>query len=169
LTGKEPDDAALDLLIEEDGGITMMTHWGHEDDLIYGMQHPLQMVGSDSIFGSKPHPRLYGTFPRILGRYVREESTFTLAEGIRKMTGAAAQFLRLKDRGFLREGYCADIVVFDPATIADNATYEDPNQLPSGISHVFVNGKWAVKEGEYTGETAGEVLRRIKLKKEELI
>ncbi|MEC5423314.1 D-aminoacylase [Virgibacillus sp. C22-A2] len=160
IRGQEPDEAALDLLVEEKGAITMTIHWGVEEDLIYGMKHPVQMVGSDGIFGSKPHPRLYGTFARVLGRYARDEGIFTLSEGIRKMTGAAAQLLRLKDRGYLREGYWADIVIFNPKTISDNATYEDPIQLPSGISYVFVNGVLTVQEGKYTNETAGKVLRR---------
>src|SRR5699024_5811347 len=141
----------MDLLIEEQAAVTMTIHWGDEEDLIYGMKHPLQMVGSDGIFGGKPHPRLYGTFARVLGRYVRDEKVFTLAEGIRKMTGAAAQMLRLKDRGYLREGYWADVVVFDPKKIEDHATYDDPLQLPSGILHVIVNGELVVHHGEFTG------------------
>ena len=117
-----PEDAAMELLIEEQAAVTMTIHWGDEKDLIYGMQHPLQMVGADGIFGGKPHPRLYGTFARVLGRYAIKEKAFTLAEGVRKMTGAAAQMLRLKDRGLLRENYWADIVIFDPLKIKDNAT-----------------------------------------------
>ncbi|MFD1413381.1 N-acyl-D-amino-acid deacylase family protein [Oceanobacillus jeddahense] len=160
LRGQDPSEAALDLLVEEEGAITMTIHWGMEEDLIYGMKHPVQMVGSDGIFGSKPHPRLYGTFARVLGKYARDEGIFTLSEGIRKMTGAAAQLLRLKDRGYLREGYWADIVIFNPNTIKDTATYEDPIQLPSGISYVLVNGNLTVEEGKFTNETAGQVIRR---------
>lgn len=159
IRGQEPSDAAFDLLIEENAGITMTNFWGQEENIIHGMKHPLQMVGSDGIFGSKPHPRLYGTYPRVLGHYVRNQSAFPLAEGIRKMTGAPAQFLRLKDRGLLHENYWADIVIFDPETIIDNATYENPNQTPTGISYVIVNGKITVKNGEYTGETSGQVIR----------
>ena len=162
IKGQDPADAAFDLLIEENAGVTMTIHMCHEDDLIYGMTHRLQIVGSDGIFGGKPHPRLYGTYPRILGQYVRERSVMPLSEAIRKMTGAPAQLLRLKDRGLLREGYWADIVVFDPETIRDNATFDDPCQYPTGISHVLVNGKMTVKDGEYTGETAGRVIRRTK-------
>lgn len=109
----------MDLLIEEQAAVTMTIHWGDEEDLIYGMQHPLQMVGADGIFGGKPHLRLYGTFARVLGRYAMKEKAFTLTEGVRKMTGAAAQMLRLKDRGLLRENYWADIVIFDPLKIKD--------------------------------------------------
>src|SRR5699024_6412835 len=130
------------------------------EDLIYGMQHPLQMVGSDGIFGGKPHPRLYGTYARVLGRYALKEKAFTLAEAVRKMTGAPAQMLRLKDRGLLRENYWADIVIFDSLEIKENATYDEPKQLPSGIEHVIVNGKLTVEHGEYTNERNGQVLRR---------
>jgi N-acyl-D-amino-acid deacylase len=160
LKGLDPADEAFDLLIEENAGITMVVHWGDEADVIYGMRHPLQIVGSDGIFGGKPHPRLYGTYPRVLGRYVREKNALPLEQAIRKMTGAPAQLLRLKDRGLIREGYAADIVIFDPKTVADNSTYESPLQEPSGIVHVFVNGELAVNDGKYTGVTAGRVLCR---------
>lgn len=156
---KEPAEAAFDLLIEENAGITMTNFWGQEENIIHGMKHSLQMVGSDGIFGSKPHPRLYGTYPRVLGEYVRKRSAFTLAEGIRKMTGAPAQFLRLKDRGLLMENFWADIVIFDPDTVSDNATFENPTQPPTGIYYVIVNGKVTIKKGEYTGETSGQVIR----------
>lgn len=160
LEAADPADAAFDLLIEENAGITMVIHWGDEEDVIYGMRHPLQIVGSDGIFGGKPHPRLYGTYPRVLGRYVREKQALTLEQAVRKMTGAPAQLLRLKDRGFIREGYAADIVVFDPKTVNDKSTYENPLEKPVGIKYVLVNGQLAVKEGKYTGTTAGKVLRQ---------
>jgi N-acyl-D-amino-acid deacylase len=160
LRGISPADTVLELLVEENGIVTMVNFWGHEDEVSVGMQHPLQMVGSDGIFGGKPHPRLYGTFPRVLGKYVREEKTLTLQDAIRRMTGAAAQLLRLKDRGYLREGYFADIVIFDPNTIEDKATYQSPLQEPVGIKHVIVNGEVAVRNGEFIGTTAGRVIRR---------
>ena len=124
--GVDPLDAAFDLLIKEQAAVSMIIHWGIEEDVLRVMKHPLQMVGSDGIFGGKPHPRLYGTYQRVLGRYAREKQVFPIWEAVRKMTGAPAQLLRLKDRGFLREGYVADIVVFDPQTIIDKATYEEP-------------------------------------------
>ncbi|WP_026695647.1 N-acyl-D-amino-acid deacylase family protein [Peribacillus kribbensis] len=160
LLKEDPADAAFDLLIEENAGITMVVHWGDEGDVIYGMQHPLQIVGSDGIFGGKPHPRLYGTYPRVLGRYVREKHALTLEQAVRRMTGAPAQLLRLKDRGLIRESYAADIVVFDPKTVNDQSTYENPLEEPVGIIYVFVNGQLAVKEGKYIGTTAGKVLRQ---------
>ncbi|MFC0416463.1 amidohydrolase family protein [Cytobacillus solani] len=156
----EPADAAFKLLLEENAGITMLIHWGEEEVITGGMQHPLQIVGSDGIFGGKPHPRLYGTYPRVLGYFVRDKQALTLEQAIRKMTGAPAQLLRLKNRGLLKEGYAADIVIFDPQTIKDNATYEEPLQEPSGIHYVFVNGQLAVEEGKYLGVTAGQVIRR---------
>lgn len=160
--GMEPADAAFKLMLEENAGITMLIHWGMEEDIISAMQHPLQIVGSDGIFGGKPHPRLYGTYPRVLGHFVREKKAMSLEEAVRKMTGAPAQLLRLKDRGFIKEGYAADIVVFDPETVKDEATYEDPLQEPTGICYVLVNGALAVENGRYTGKTDGKVLRREK-------
>jgi N-acyl-D-amino-acid deacylase len=130
-----------------------------EEDILQVMKHPLHMVGSDGVFGGKPHPRLYGTFPRVLGHYSRDKQSFPIWEAVRKMTGAPAQLLRLKDRGFLREGNWADIVVFDPNTVIDQATYEDPLQEPLGIEYVLVNGQIAVEHGVYTGVTAGSVIR----------
>ncbi|WP_245917549.1 N-acyl-D-amino-acid deacylase family protein [Bacillus canaveralius] len=156
----EPDEAAFDLLLEENAAITMVVHWGNEEDVIYGMKHPYQIVGSDSIFGGKPHPRLYGTYPRILGRYVREKGILTLEEAVRKMTGAPAQLLRLRDRGYIREGQWADIVVFNSNKINDEATYENPLAIPTGIHYVLVNGEITVNDGAYTGSTAGKIIRR---------
>lgn len=156
----EPAEAAFDLLVEENAGITMVIHWGNEEDVIYGMQHPLQIVGSDGIFGGKPHPRLYGTYPRILGRFVREKKALTLEEAVRKMSGAPAQLLRFKDRGLIKEGYWADIVVFDPRIVEDKATYEEPLNEPVGIQHVIVNGVIAVNNGEFFNVAAGTVIRR---------
>ena len=160
ILGIEPEDAAFKLLLEENAGITMLVHWGEEEVITGGMQHPLQMVGSDGIFGGKPHPRLYGTYPRVLGHFVREKQALTLEQAVRKMTGAPAQLLRLKNRGFIKEGFAADIVIFDPDTIKDNATYEDPLQEPSGIHYVLVNGEITVEDGKFLGVTAGTVIRR---------
>jgi len=125
-------------------------------------------IGSDSranapygplSFG-KPHPRSYGTFARVLGRYVREERVLTLVDAVRKMTGLTASRLRLRDRGIVREGARADLVVFDPATIVDTATYDDPHRYPVGIEQVIVNGAVALDRGETTRERAGRFLRQ---------
>lgn len=142
----EPADAAFKLLLEENAGITMLIHWGDEEVITGGIQHPLQIVGSDGIFGGKPHPRLYGTYPRVLGHFVRDKKALTLEEAIRKMTGAPSQLLRLKKRGLLKEGFAADIVIFDPQTVKDNATYDEPLQEPTGIHYVFVNGELACED-----------------------
>ncbi|GIN90992.1 D-aminoacylase [Siminovitchia terrae] len=157
---QDPADAALDLLISEEAAATMIIHWGVEEDVTKVMENPLQMVGSDGVFGGKPHPRLYGSFARVLGKYAREEQIFSIPEAVRKMTSAPAQLLRLRKRGMIREGYWGDLVVFDPAVVVDCATFEEPHQLPSGILHVLINGKLTVFNGKYVGETAGQVIRR---------
>jgi N-acyl-D-amino-acid deacylase len=120
------------------------------------------MVGTDGVPGfgvEKVHPRMTGTFPRILGRYVREQAIIPLEEAIRKMTSFPAQTFGVKGKGLLKEGFDADVVVFDPATILDKSTYEDPNQKPEGIDYVLVNGEIAVDHGRLTGATSGKVLR----------
>lgn len=158
--GVDPADAAFDLLLAEHAAVSMIIHWGEEADVLNVMKHPLQMVGSDGVFGGKPHPRLYGSFPRVLGRYAREKQAFPIWEAVRKMTSAPAQLLRLHDRGWIREGCWADVVIFDPNTVIDQATYEQPLQEPLGIRDVWVNGSQAVAEGKFVGTTAGTVLRR---------
>ena len=123
-----------------------------EPDVRRVLAHPLCMIGSDGIPSptGKPHPRLYGTFPRVLGTYCRDERLFPLEEAVRKMTSLPAQRMNLPDRGELREGYAADIVIFDPDTINDTATYEDPRQYPTGIEYVIVNGEVAAERGKQT-------------------
>jgi N-acyl-D-aspartate/D-glutamate deacylase len=133
-----------------------------EDDVRRVMAHPLCMIGSDGIPSptGKPHPRLYGTFPRVLGTYVRELGLVSLEEGVRKMTSLPAQRMNLPDRGLLREGFAADIVIFDPDTIADVATYQEPRQYPAGIDCVIVNGEVAAENGRQTAARSGKLLRR---------
>jgi N-acyl-D-amino-acid deacylase len=134
----------------------------HEDDVRRVMAHPLCMIGSDGIPSptGKPHPRLYGTFPRVLGTYVREEKLLPLEEAVRKMTFLPARRMNLVDRGELREGLAADLVVFNPDTIADLATYEEPRQYPAGIDYVIVNGEVAAEHGRQAPARAGRLLRR---------
>jgi N-acyl-D-amino-acid deacylase len=151
-------DALCDLLIEEEGAATMILFWGEEPMIVGAMRHPLQLVGSDGIFGGKPHPRLYGTFPRVLGPYVRN-GTLHLEDAVRRMTSASAQRFGLTARGLLKEGFWADLVVFDAARIEDRATYDQPEQFPEGIRHVLVNGAIAVQDGATAGARAGRVLR----------
>lgn len=158
LKKQDPADAAFDLLIEEKGNVSMVVHWGLEEDIVKAMKSPYHIVGSDSIFGGKPHPRLAGTHPRIFSRYVREQRVLRLEEAVNHMTGAPAQLLRLKERGLLRNGYWADIVIFDPEEIADRATYDNPTSDPRGIRYVLVNGKICVEEGVCDIEGNGKVL-----------
>jgi N-acyl-D-amino-acid deacylase len=121
------------------------------------------MIGSDAIITrGKPHPRTWGTFPRVLGLYSRELGLFSLPEAIRKMTSYPAQKFGLFDRGLVRPGLWADLVVFDPGNIRDRATADDPEQPPLGLPHVIVNGQVAVRDGRYTGARAGKVLGAAK-------
>lgn len=158
--GVEPADALFEVLLEEDGDVLMVLFMMSEDDVTAILQHPAAMVGSDGIYSAgKPHPRYYGTFPRILGKYVRKEKALSLPEAIRKMTSSSAQRLNIPDRGLIKEGMWADIVVFDADTVEDKATFMEPQLAPAGIEYVLVNGKVAVRKGSYTGELAGKVLK----------
>ncbi len=144
------------------GGARGIYHCLSEEDVARIMKHPRVMHASDGStvrFGAaKPHPRNYGTFPRVLGRYVREKQVVSLADAIRKMTSLPAQRLRLQDRGILREGLWADIVVFDPQTVIDRATWTQPHQYPTGIDYVIVNGILVIDKGNWTGVFPGKVL-----------
>ena len=130
------------------------------------LTHPLSMVGSDGSAipfdtrGEQPHPRSFGTYPRVFGRYVREQQVLTLEEAVRKSTGAVAERLRLSDRGLLHEGMVADVVVFDQDSVIDRATFTNPATPSVGIHHVLVNGELVVSGGHQTGARPGHVLRR---------
>jgi N-acyl-D-amino-acid deacylase len=156
------EDAARRLLREEENAVVAIMFTMEEGDVRRVFQHPACMVGSDGIPSptGKPHPRLYGTFPRVLDRYVREEGLFSLEEAVRKMTSLPAETFLLGDRGELREGYWADIVVFDAERIADTATYEDPRRYPEGIAFVFVNGQAVVEQGRPATVPAGQLVGR---------
>ena len=166
--GLSPAEAAINLLAGEEGWVSA-THFAmSEDDIAAVMTDRLTMIGSDgvaqdiagSLAGDKTHPRTFGTFPRVLGVYVRERGVLTLAEAIKKMTTLPAKRMKLTDRGALEVGRKADITVFDPETVSDRATFDEPNQYPSGIELVFVNGRLALEGGVPTGVRAGAVLRR---------
>jgi N-acyl-D-amino-acid deacylase len=133
-----------------------------EDDVRMVMRHPSTMIGSDGLptLEGKPHPRLYGTFARVLGRYAREQKLFSLSEAIHRMTGFPAHKFGFADRGTLEAGKKADLVLFDPNAIIDCGTFEDPHRPPKGIAAVYVNGELVVKGGKPTGTRAGMVLRR---------
>jgi N-acyl-D-amino-acid deacylase len=159
-TGKDAVDTICDLLLDEDLGINQVTSGPWSETLRAFVTHPVGMVGTDSTFvGAKPSPRTYGSYPRILGQFVRDERLLSLEEAIRKMTGAAAARLGLRRRGTIRDGYFADLVVFDPASVRSNATYDEPRLFPSGIDHVIVNGILVVSAGEHTGATPGRGIR----------
>jgi N-acyl-D-amino-acid deacylase len=160
---RNPYDVIFDLVAEEGIGVVAILFMMGEEDVRRIMRHPLTMIGSDGIPGygvNKVHPRMTGTFPRVLGKYVREEAVLPIEEAVRKMTALPAQTFGLKGKGLLKEGFDADIVVFDPETIIDRATYEEPNRGPDGIDHVFVNGQPAAEKGRILGATSGRVLRR---------
>lgn len=156
-----PEQAA-ERVLAADAGVTVVLHAMSEEDVRTVMRHPSTMIGSDGIptLEGKPHPRLYGTFARVLGRYARDEKLFSMAEAVYRMTGFAARKFGLKDRGAIRPGACADLVLFDPATVIDRGTFEDPKRAPEGIRAVFVNGARAVAGGKVTGVRSGRVLRR---------
>jgi N-acyl-D-aspartate/D-glutamate deacylase len=132
-----------------------------EEDVRRILEHPATMIGSDGLPNDpKPHPRLWGTFPRVLGHYCREQGVFPLAEAVRKMTGLPAQRFGLKGRGRIEAGAYADLVLFDPETIRDTATFSHPIACAEGIAAVWVNGKLAYNDGAATGERAGKFLPR---------
>jgi N-acyl-D-amino-acid deacylase len=158
---RDPFDVCIDILIRDQLGSGILQHVGHEENVRAIMQHPRHTGGSDGLLvGAKPHPRGWGTFARYLGHYSRDLGLMSLEECVGHLSGRAATRLRLVDRGFVRRGYAADLVLFDPDTVSDTATYAQPRQAAAGISHVFVRGRLALEDGRLTGATAGRSLRR---------
>lgn len=157
----EPAEALARVLREERDAVAIFFIMD-EGDVRRVLKHELCMIGSDGLpsDGGKPHPRLYGTFPRVLGRYARDEALLPLEEAVRKMTALPARRFRLERRGEVREGWAADLVVFDPRTVADIATYEEPRRYPRGIEYVIVNGEVVAEKGKQTQARPGRVLRR---------
>jgi N-acyl-D-amino-acid deacylase len=159
-------DAAMNLIALDDAQIVVVYFDQHEDIVKKLIKLPFVAIGSDSmgaspygILGqSSPHPRCYGTFPRVLGRYVREEKVISLEEAIKKMTSLSAERFSLTDRGVIREGAWADIVLFDALVVSDKATFTDPHQYPEGIEYVIVNGEIVIHQGEHTGALPGQIL-----------
>jgi N-acyl-D-amino-acid deacylase len=168
ISGKSPTDVVFELLRDENGSVPAIYFLMSEEDVRYAIERPWVSFGSDGsavrldgILGQgKPHPRWYGTFPRVLGKYVREEHVLTLEEAVRKMTGLNAEKLGFSDRGLLREGMKADVTVFDPHRIIDKATFQAPNQYAVGIEYVFVNGAMVIEKGDHLGTKPGRILRR---------
>jgi len=167
--GRDPIDTLCQYLLDDKGATRVLVRSISEDDITDIVRSPTALVGSDgncvattgTVSQGMPHPRFYGTFPRIIDRYVREQAVLPLATAIHKMTGATARALKLTDRGLLREGFRADIAIFDPADFRDRATYEDPHQYPTGArTSVIVNGTLVVENASHTGALPGKVLRR---------
>jgi N-acyl-D-amino-acid deacylase len=164
--GMDPLEAAFELIVAEAGKGYMILFQLDEADLRRALAHPAVMIGSDgsslapygALGAGKPHPRSYGTFPRVLGEYAREQRLLGLPEAVHKMTGLPAKRLGLRDRGAVRAGAKADLVVFDAKQVADTATYEAPHRYPVGIEHVIVSGRLVIKDGEHTGSLPGKLL-----------
>src|SRR5881392_2778149 len=163
---KDPIDTAMDLIAEDESRIGTIYFFISEDNIKKELAKPWISFGSDEasqasegvFLKSNPHPRAYGNFARVLGKYVRDEKVLPLAEAVRRLSGLPATNLGLDRRGFIKEGMFADLVVFDPATIADRATFVQPHQYAAGVKHVFVNGQQVLKDGEHTGATPGRAL-----------
>jgi N-acyl-D-amino-acid deacylase len=165
--GRPPEETAIDLVIEDGSRVEAIYFFMSEEEVRKKIALPWVSFCSDSeslapegpLLKLRPHPRAYGTFARLLGKYVREEKVISLPEAIRRLTSLPASNLRLKDRGRLAAGFLADVVVFDPSAIIDHATYEKPQQYATGIKHVFVNGRQVLRDGEHTGATPGRFVR----------
>jgi N-acyl-D-amino-acid deacylase len=167
MRGTSPEDTIMDLIIEDGSRVGTVYFTQSEDIVRRAVALPWVSFNSDEaslaaagvFLRRNPHPRAYGSFARVLAKYVREEKIITLAEAVRKLSGLPAENLRLDRRGLLKEGYFADVVVFDPDTVQDHATFVDPHQYATGILHVFVNGEQVLRDGEHTGATPGRVVR----------
>ncbi len=167
MRGQDWVDAAIDLLLSESQRIGTVYFMMSEENVALQLRQPWMKISTDA-GGVDPawaeekgptHPRAYGTYPRVLGRYVREQHVLSLEEAVRKMTSSVAARLSIQDRGLLREGYLADVVIFDPETVGDNATFESSHQLSTGIRDVWVNGKRVLDQGVHTGATPGRIVR----------
>jgi N-acyl-D-amino-acid deacylase len=167
LRGKSPEETAMDLVIEDHSRVGTVYFLMSEDNVKLGLSQPWVALGSDEgsyspegvFLKFQPHPRAYGTFARFLGKYVRDEHVASLQDAVRRLASLPAHNLKLRDRGELKPGNFADIVIFDPATIADHATFDHPQQFATGIRDVFVNGTQVLKNGEHTGAMPGQVVR----------
>ena len=160
IRGKDPYNATFDLLYEEQNAVGMVDFYGLEEHIVRFMTRPEQNVCTDGLLGGKPHPRVYGAFPRVLGKYVRDDKALTLEEAVKKMTSKPAEVFGFERRGLLKKGNYADMVVFNPETVIDKGTFVDPIQYPLGIEYVFINGIPVVQAGDYEKKLAGNVLRK---------
>jgi N-acyl-D-amino-acid deacylase len=166
MRGGDPTDAVMDLILEDRSRVGTVYFLMSEENIKKQIAQPWVMFGSDAasmaaegaFMKSATHPRAYGCFARLLGKYVREEKVISLEEAVRRLSGLPAATLELDRRGLLKPGYFADVVVFDPNAIADKATFEQPHQYSVGVKHVFVNGAQVLKDGEHTGAKPGRAL-----------
>ena len=161
--GTNPYDAAFDLLLAEENAVGMVDFYGLEEHVIRFLIRPEQNVCTDGLLGGRPHPRVFGSFPRVLGKYVREEKALTLEDAIRKMTSKPAEVFGFERRGLLKPGNFADIVVFNPDTVLDRGTFVDPIQFPEGIQQVLINGQLVLDSGQVGQVRAGRVLRKSRM------
>jgi N-acyl-D-amino-acid deacylase len=167
MRGKSPEETAMDLVVEDNSRVGTIYFLMSEDNVRREVALPWVSFGSDAagmategvFLNSRPHPRAYGNFARLLGHYVRDERLIPLEEAVRRLTSLPATNLGIRDRGALRSGHFADLAIFDPATIADRATFAEPHQYAVGMRHVFVNGVQVLAEGEPVGATPGRVVR----------
>jgi len=167
MRGKSPEETAMDLVVEDGTRVGVAYFLMSEDNVRKGIRLPWMSFGSDeaapapegAFLLAKNHPRAYGNFARLLGHYVRDTHDITLAEAVRRLTSLPADNLSLKDRGRIKPQGYADVVVFDPATIADHSTYEKPAQLATGVEQVIVNGGFALRDGKATGAATGRIVR----------
>jgi N-acyl-D-amino-acid deacylase len=160
---EEPLESVFNLLLDEECAVAMIMFTMAEEDVRTVMRHPTTMIGTDGIWShGKPHPRIYGTYPRILGTYVREQRLLSLEEAMRKMTSFPAQKFGLWKKGIVREGMDADLIIFDPDTIAERSTFQEPHQYPAGLPYVILNGQVVVDQERYTGKLAGQVVKKLR-------
>ncbi len=167
MRGRSPEETAIDLVIEDHNNVGAVYFIMSEENVVKKIAQPWVSFCSDAeslapegvFLKSNPHPRAYGTFARLLGKYVREEGVIPLEEAVRRLTSLPASNLNIEGRGALAPGYFADVVVFDPAAITDHATFAQPHQYATGVRHVFVNGTLVLRDGEHTGALPGRVVR----------
>jgi len=167
MRNSSPEETILDLVVEDGSRVGTIYFLMSEENVASQIAQPWMSFGSDAdaqapegpFLASNPHPRTYGNFARLLGRYVREQKVISLQEAIRRLTALPAENLRIRERGMLKQGFFADVVVFDPAQVQDHATFEKPHQYATGIAHVWVNGEQVIRNGEHTGATPGRVVR----------
>jgi N-acyl-D-amino-acid deacylase len=158
---EEPLDSVFNLLLDEECAVAMIMFTMAEEDVRTVMCHPATMIGTDGIWShGKPHPRIYGSYPRILGMYVRQERLVSLEEAVRKMTSFPAQKFGLWKKGIVRAGMDADVIIFDPDAITERSTFQDPHQYPVGLPYVILNGQVVVDQERYTGKLAGQVVKK---------